>query len=205
MATYGALDIKFLTKVYGNKEVGSAIAKLRLKLTDTKPLLQQIGLIHLLNTRRRFESQTDPKGRVWKYNTKTTQKYKASGLRGGDNPGLFGDKGRTPAVMGPNHRGVWTGRLMESLDTRMSGNTVIVYVKKDIPYARVFQEGAYKGEFHIDSSSKGAPIHYPWGPIPARPFLGTNKKTDEEVLKLLRSYLDITKDQPSWPVGVPRS
>jgi phage gpG-like protein len=205
MATYGPLDIKFLTKVYGNKEIGSAIAKLRLKLTDTKPLLQQIGLIHLLNTRRRFESQTDPKGRVWKYNTKTTQKYKRVGLKAGVNKyGLPGITARTPAVMGPNHRGVWTGQLMESLDTRMSGNTVIVYVKKDIPYARVFQEGAQEGEFgYTGRGSKQIP--HPWGTIPSRPFLGTNKKTDQEVLKLLRSYLDITKDQPSWPVGVPRS
>jgi phage gpG-like protein len=205
MATYGPLDVKFLTKVYGNKEIGSAIAKLRLKLTDIKPLLQQIGLIHLLNTRRRFESQTDPKGRVWKWNTPTTVGYKSRGLPAGRNKeGQPGSKGRPPSVMGPNHRGVWTGRLMESLDTRMSGNTFIVYVKKNIPYARVFQEGAGTGEFGYTGKG-GESVPHPWGKIPARPFLGTNKKTDEEVLKLLRSYLDITKDQPSWPVGVPRS
>ena len=169
--------VKFLVDSYGTAEINSAIGQLRRRLTYLKPVLDDIGLVHLLNTRKRIETQTDPKGRVWKHNTKTTRMYKEIGLP------MKGGRGRLPAVMGQNFRGVWTGKMMESLNWRTAGNTVIVYVKKsEVPYATTFHFGAKKGT--LDGAGRS-----PWKDIPPRPLFGSNKKTDEQVMTILGNYL----------------
>lgn len=196
----GAFSLKFQVEQFGLKEISSAIAKLRLRLDDIKPVLNEIGQLYLENTQRRFDSQTDPQGRVWKWNTKTTQHYKSKGL-----PAIDGYPTRGPAIHGPNFRGVWTGKLYSSLKYRMAGNTVIVGVKaSEVPYATTFHFGAERGKFG-SVGGKNQNIESPWGKIPPRPFVGTNKKTNEAVLKILRNYLDVTANTPQWPVGFPRS
>jgi hypothetical protein len=41
-------NIKFLAQQFGEKEISSAIAKLRLRLDNIRPVLDQIGQIYLL-------------------------------------------------------------------------------------------------------------------------------------------------------------
>jgi phage gpG-like protein len=193
-------NIKFLAQQFGEKEISSAIAKLRLRLDNIRPVLDQIGQIYLENTKRRFDSQTDPQGKVWKWNTKTTQFYKSRGL-----PQIGSYQPRPPASRGTNFRGVWTGKLYSALKYRMAGNTVIIGVKgSEVPYATTFHFGAKRGSLGTKTIGSWT-IESPWGDIPPRPFIGTNKKTNEAVLKVLRNYLDVTSNTPQWPVGFPRS
>jgi phage gpG-like protein len=171
--------IQVLTKLYGSPEANKAIAQLRRRLDTIKPVLEDIGQLHVDQARYRIHTQTDPRGRMWKHNTILTQRYKRNGMK-------IGDEYRGPAVEGPNKRLVWQSFLRSSLKYRVSGNVVIVVA--DVPYARVQQEGAAKGKFG-SFKMKGVDRPTPWGDIPARPFLGVNKKTNEKVLKILGDYL----------------
>ena len=87
----------------------------------------------------------------------------------------------------------------------MAGNTVVIGAKgSEVPYATTFHFGAKRGSLGVKTTQYGI-IESPWRDIPARPFIGTNKKTNEAVLKVLRNYLDVTSNTPQWPVGFPRS
>jgi phage gpG-like protein len=120
-------------------------------------------------------------------------------------PAIGSYPARPKANKGPNFRGVWTEKLYDSLNYRMAGNTVVIGVNgSKIPYATTFHFGAKKGSLGIKTIGNWT-IESPWGDIPARPFIGTNKKTNEAVLKILRNYLDVTSNTPQWPVGFPRS
>lgn len=169
--------VQFGIDIYQRPNIGTAIAQLRRRLTTVKPVLEEIGKIYVESTKLRLESQTDPRGRVWKYNTKQTQAKKKRGFFA-----------RGPAIEGQNKRLVWTGSLRKSIHYRVGGNTV--YVIADVPYAPLQQFGATAGMYGgwFNRRCEGfQPI--PWAPVPARPFLGPNLKTNEKVLGVLGDYL----------------
>ncbi len=175
--------VQFGIDIYQRPNIGTAIAQLRRRLTTVQPVLEDIGKIYVESTKLRFESQTDPKGRVWKFNTKKTQAKKRTGFWA-----------RGPAIEGPNKRLVWTGKLRKSIHYRVGGNTV--YVMADVPYAPLQQFGATAGmyggwfnERYATGGKHGGFQPIPWAPVPARPFLGPNLKTNEKVLGVLGDYL----------------
>lgn len=177
--------IRFLTDAYGQKEISSAIGKLRRRLDDLRPVLEDIGQVYTDSTKLRISSQTTPQGRTWKHNSFRTQQLKEKGM-----------KGRGKAIEGKNKRLVWTGKLRSSIKYRVSGNTVIVAA--DVPYAPLMQFGAPAGMYGLGRVNLGsvsparAPsklVGSPWGDVPARPFLGSNKKTNEQVMTILGNYL----------------
>jgi phage gpG-like protein len=196
MATQSFINV--LIKDYGVKEISSAIAQLRRRLDTIQPILKDIGEIYTENTKYRIETQTAPNGRVWPHNSKVTQRLKTNGIKKSRGYKTFMKQGgggtfrrsigydvvRPPAIEGPNKRLVWTGKLRESIKYRIGGNTV--YVISDVPYATTQQFGASKGEFHTSFAETS---FIPWGDIPARPFLGSNKRANEKVSSRLGEYL----------------
>jgi len=198
MATQGFIN--FLTTIYGEKEISSAIGKLRKRLDFLKPVLDDIGEVYVESTKLRISSQTTPQGRVWPHNTVLTQRLKENGIKkslgrktfmkqggGGTFSRSIGYKTvRKPAIEGQNKRLVWTGDLRSKIKYRVSGNTV--YVIADTPYATTVHFGAEKGSFEAGGMTTGLGA-IPWGDIPPRPFLGSNKKTNEKVMTMLGNYL----------------
>ncbi len=192
--------LKLLTESYGQREIGSAIAKLRRRLDTMQPVLDDIGKIYVEEVKYRIKTQTAPTGRVWPHNTKLTKKLKTNGIKKATGWKTFMKQGggglinratgwktvRHPAIEGPNKRLVWTGDLRNKLKYRVSGNTVIVVA--DVPYATTIQYGADKGSFVAGGMTTGFGAS-PWGDIPPRPFLGSNKKTNERVMTMLGEYL----------------
>lgn len=177
--------VQFGIDIYQRPNIGTAIAQLRRRLTTVKPVLEEIGKIYVESTKLRFESQTDPKGRVWKHNTKQTQDKKRKGFWA-----------RGSSIEGANKRLVWTGKLRKSIHYRVGGNTV--YVMSDMPYAPLQQFGATAGMYggfwnamYMESgwNERGAFQPIPWAEVPPRRFLGPNLKTNEKVLGVLGDYL----------------
>lgn len=195
---------RILSSIYGSKEVSSAIDQLRNRLTTTQlqKALEDIGKIYVKEAKYRINNQTDPKGRTFPWNTETTRRYKRKGMSRG-----YLRYTRGPAIEGPNKRLIWTGKLRKSLQYFVSGNTVIVF--SNVPYAKTQQFGADAGDFadytNLMSGRELGPI--PWGPIPARPFLGTNKKTNEAVIAKLGEHLlgDIVANKLGFRTRADRS
>ena len=142
-------------------------ALLRLILFSQKPklddALRKIAGIYLRSTEQRFESMTNPKGQPWKRNSLATKRLKAKG-----------GMGKQRAIDGPNHVGVWTGKLATSIQYEVVGNSIRIGSK--VPYASLFNDG------HAGKK--------PWGATPARPFLGQTQKADNEVLNLLKRFYE---------------
>lgn len=151
------------------KVSGDAVDKalLRLILFSQQPQLRQalikIASVYQRATEGRFSSMTAPTGRPWKRNTTATKRLKATG-------GL----GKPVAIDGPTHVGVWTGKLASSIKYEVVGNSI--RIGSAMPYASLFQEG------HAGKK--------PWGSTPARPFLGSTKRADTEVLQVLKRHFE---------------
>ena len=166
--------------------VTKALADLREKMTNVTPVLTKIGVAYKENTDLRFKAKQSPEGKQWKRNTKLTTQLKTTGFK---TAGGFRPKG----IEGGYSMGVWTGNLKNSIAYRVQGNNILVGIfsgQKSAKYASVFQFGAKKGDFggsRRGNGKKFMPI--PWGDIPARPFLGFNKATNEKVLKIIKDHL----------------
>lgn len=98
-------------------------------------------------------------------------------------------KKRTAAIKGPEFIGTWTGYLRDSINFRVSGDSV--FIGSDSIVAGTFHFKVAKGAFGADS--RGNPI--PWGDIPARPFLGVSERADKRILKVMNKFFitDIIK------------
>ena len=166
--------------------VTKALADLREKMTNITPVLTKIGVAYKENTDLRFKAKQSPEGKQWKRNTKLTTQLKTTGF---NTEGIFRPKG----IEGGYSMGVWSGELSRSIVYRIQGSNILVGVSplsKAGKYASVFQFGAKKGDFGGSRRGNGKKfIPIPWGDIPARPFLGFNKATNEKVLKIIKDHL----------------
>lgn len=154
--------IEFRVK-FESEQAQAAIKRLAANASNLRPFLNQIASVYIQSTEQRFESQTSPSGRSWKRNTPDTQRLKLKGMRA-----------RPPAIDGPNHIGVWSGKLASSIKWSVVNDSL--YIGSNQPYAGWFQRG-HKGV-------------KPWGDVPARPFLGATKKADDKVQTMLKKYLE---------------
>lgn len=133
-------------------------------------ILARIGHEYIADTEKRFENEHDVDRKPWKALRPVTVKLKKTG-----------DGRRGPGIMGASHRGVWTGDLATSLKMRFDGNSVVIGT--DVEYAKPFHYGVKKL-----TTLKGK-ANAPWGPIPARRFLGRNNRIDKKVIGIVRSEL----------------
>lgn len=133
--------------------------------TAQREVLRKIGNLYLADTIKRFENQHNPDRKPWAALKPSTVKLKT-----------YGYKGRDSSIDAPTRRGVWTGKLLNSLAFRIEGNSVIIGTNVD--YAPYFH-------YRVNRFKKlGGNRSAPWGQIPARRFLGRNTRIDGQVLKL---------------------
>ncbi len=120
-------------------------------------ILKKIAEIYLEETEKRFVSQSDPDRKRW-------PKLKESTIRIKKKKGSF---------LEPEHIGILTTDLFNSIKYRISGDQV--YVGSNLRYAPWFHYGSKTGG---------------WGPRPSRRFLGRNTRIDAKVLKLYEKEIE---------------
>jgi phage gpG-like protein len=135
-----------------------------------RAILRKVGAAYLSDTENRFSKEYDPDRKKWKELRDVTVRMKK-----------HGDKRREPGIMGPTHRGVWTGDLATSLKMRFDGDSVII--GSDVEYAPWFHYGVKK------LKKIGQNRTVPWGPIPPRRFLGRNNRIDKRVMGIIQEEL----------------
>lgn len=145
-----------------DKQLQQTLKSLAEKST-LKPVMPEIAKIYAISTEQNFDNQTSPSGQRWKPNSPATQRLK-----------LHGMKNRPPAIAGPSHVGVWSGRLATSIQWRVVGNAAIIESKQ--PHAGFFQMGHKAVR--------------PWGRTPPRPFLGQSVKVERQIEAMLKRYLE---------------
>lgn len=182
--------IRFEVNHTGNAKVMRAFDGLYSALSrdSQRGMLIRAANIYVSETKKRFEKQYDVDRKKWPVNTDTTIRLKTTGFKCRD------------AAENPNHIGVWTGKLINSIRYRLEGNEVLI--GSDLPYATTFHYGAKKGTLAGPRSRLGAsrkriakgktPLAYggsPWGDIPPRRFLGRNNRIDGQVVLVIRDEL----------------
>lgn len=191
-----------VTVTVDDRQVREALQHLATRLRDLGPVLDAIGAVVLKQTQMRFRNQAGPDGQPWK------PSQRAQGLRAGVGRGkAIGDTLRD------------TGRLRNSLSFRGAEGNVFelgdssVLVGTNVVYAAMMQFGATRGQF--GSVQASIPRHQvrsfvrrdgvavrahergpfvrtqpqPWGPIPPRPFVGTNDADLAEILATMAGFL----------------
>lgn len=146
--------------------------ELKTRLGDLGPVLEAVGQIIQSGTQQRFVDQQGPDGQAWAPLSAVTLDRRRKAGRGAQ---ILRD----------------TGRLMNSISYRVSGESVSVFT--NVIYAGTQQFGAKKGAY--GRTRRGAPI--PWGNVPARPFLGYSVEDNEAVIEVLQGYLQANQP-PSW-------
>jgi phage virion morphogenesis protein len=164
--------INFEINYTGNDKVQKAFEGFYKALSrdSQRGILARVGHVYLAETEKRFEKEYDPDRKKWKKLSPTTVRLKKKG-----------DGRRGPGIMGPTHRGVWTGDLATSLKLRFENDSVLI--GSDLDYAPWFHYG-------VKNLKKiGQHASAPWGPIPARRFLGRNNRIDQQVIKIIHDEL----------------
>lgn len=146
----------------------AALARLEHVLEDPFPLMQDIGDLLTVSTKKRFAEGVSPDGVRWAPKSPTTLEH--YGIRRSnriDIRPLFGPSGALNSTIYPE----------PSRDEVLIGSNLV--------YAAVQHFGAAKGAF--GRMANGSPI--PWGDIPARPFLGVSAEDEIGIAATVEDYL----------------
>lgn len=151
-------------------EITAALERLSGLLTNLTPVMQDIGDLMVRSTKQRFTEGVSPEGTAWLPKSPTTlAAYQARGDRMDFRP-LFGP----------------SGRLSSEIFYETGPGGASVEIGSNLIYAAVMQFGAGQGAF--GTTSRGGPI--PWGPIPARPFLGVSEEDRVNILATIEEWLE---------------
>ncbi len=146
----------------------AALARLEGALDDPSPLMQDIGELLVVSTKKRFAEGVSPDGVRWAPKSQTTlERY---GIRRSNRIDIR-------PLFGPS------GALNSTIYADPSRDEVLV--GSGLVYAAVQHFGAAKGAF--GTMSNGSPI--PWGNIPARPFLGVSAEDEVGIAATVEDYL----------------
>lgn len=156
-----------ITLQIDDAEIFAALDRVARAVTDMRPVMQDIGEEMVVATRNRFGAGTAPDGTPWAPKSPTTI---AAYERRGDPIDLR-------PLFGP------TRRLSSEIASYASETSV--EWGSNLIYSAVMQLGAAKGAF--GRTSRGGPI--PWGPIPARPFLGVSDDDRNAILSAIEDWL----------------
>lgn len=149
-------------------QVGPALDALGELLEDLTPVMQEIGDYLVESTKQRFQEGKAPDGTPWAPKSAATlARYEAMGAR----------SAMVRPLIGPN-------AILSREIFHQAGPTSLEIGSPTI-YAAVMQFGAGKGAF--GKTSRGAPI--PWGPIPARPFLGLSPDDEAEIVGITEEWI----------------
>ncbi|PKP71856.1 MAG: phage virion morphogenesis protein [Alphaproteobacteria bacterium HGW-Alphaproteobacteria-4] len=149
-------------------EVSAILNRLGAAMSDLTPVMQEIGEQLVFETEQRFAQGVSPGGAPWAPKSETTLEAYAR----------RGDKIDFRPLFGPS------GRLHSTIDYRAGSD--FVEVGSGAVYAAVMQFGAGKGAFGVDAA--GHPI--PWGPIPARPFIGISEIDRANIIATVTVWIE---------------
>ena len=148
-------------KITGN--INKNLDILLRKLKNPAPALKKIGQLEVSQTKLRFRNSKDPDGNDWEPLSPFTIAARRKG-RGSGSPKILVD----------------TGRLRSSI-TFATSNTD-VFIGTNVVYGSLHQEG---GKVYPFGNKRASKVE-----VPARPFLGINEKTNENVFSVLKRFLD---------------
>jgi phage virion morphogenesis protein len=156
-------------------ELSAALARVQAALTDTSPLMQDIGEFMQRSTKANFDAGTDPDGNAWAPRSPVTlARYEKNKDKPGPRP-----------LIGPSKSLSTTISYEAEADEVSWGSNMI--------YAAVMQFGAQQGEFgaRMGSNKKGRRYFFPipWGNIPARPYLGIGTADQQAIGEIIAEYL----------------
>jgi phage virion morphogenesis protein len=151
-------------------QITAALERLSRSLTNLAPVMQDIGELMVRSTKVRFTEGRAPDGNAWLPKSATTiAAYQARGDRVDFRP-LFGP----------------SGRLSSEIFYEVGADGASVEIGSNMIYSAVMQFGAAQGAF--GATARGSPI--PWGPIPARPFLGVSEEDRSNILAAIDEWLE---------------
>lgn len=158
-----------------NDEITAALDRVSAALTDTTPLMQDLGEYFVKSTTDRFPTGRAPDGSVWAPKSPVTI-ARQGGRRTNrlDTRPLFGPSGALSSTI-----------RYEPQPNQVEWGSPMIY-------AAVQQFGAAQGAF--GQTSRGGPI--PWGNIPARPFLGISAEDQVAVLDIIADYVATAAGEP---------
>ena len=168
--TEGGAGIR--VEVRGAGEISRALKRLRRRLKDMTPVMDEIGDRLMLSTDRRFETGMDPQGRPWKPSLRARE-----------------TGGRTLNL---------SARLRRSITRRASADEVVVGT--NVVYAAIHQFGGKTPPRVIRPRTKKAlywpgarhpvrSVRHPGSRMPARPFLGVSGADERAIGRIVDDYL----------------
>lgn len=148
---------------FDDRAVLEALRNLQQHTGNLRPALLKIGEELTESTKKRFGTKTGPDGERWADNSPVTIER----------------KGRNwPLTGGGGEHGAGGGALGDTIHDQLLGNDE-VQIGSSLGYAAMQQFGGTKSEFP-----------YLWGDIPARPFLGVSNDDHDNILEIIREYLN---------------
>lgn len=120
----GGSWLKFKARM-SDDGVSAAIKKLRKKLDNMNPVMQDIGLAYKNSVIRRIMNEVDPDGNPWPALTKKTLEFKKKHI--------------DECMMSPTKKGVFRGKMITNIRSRTYKNEVVVGT--NIKYAKRFHYG----------------------------------------------------------------
>ncbi|WP_299370440.1 phage virion morphogenesis protein [uncultured Tateyamaria sp.] len=170
-----------------NDTVSTALARADDALDDLTPLMEQLGQLMVVQTKKNFDAGTAPDGTPWAPKSETTKEaYRRRQAKG--SVAVVSDR----PLIGPNKMLSTQITFEATSDTMDWGSNMV--------YAAVMQLGAAKGAFGtksgIDKNGRAFAMAIPWGHIPARPYLGIGPDDEMAILRAIELWLTATTDAP---------
>jgi phage gpG-like protein len=167
-------------------------------------MYRAIGTYMSGETKRNFEEQHDPSGGKWEDHRPATTEKRRKGPKTvktdkKDEEGNPVYKRRDNKILQDN------GHLMGSIGYRLAQDGVIIGTVNGnlgtvLKYARAMQYGIPKiREIEVSVPDVNGRYYYrkmnvPWGPIPARPFVGINEKNLERIERIIEKYILLDRE-----------
>lgn len=153
-------------------EIETGLARISASLGDLTELMQDIGELLANSTEERFQEGAGPDGTPWAPKSQTTiDRYRTNESLGTNASIPF------QPLIGASRR------LSSEIHYQVTARSV--EIGSSLIYAAVQQFGAGKGAF--GTAANNSPI--PWGPIPARPFIGVSDEDETAVVATVDEWL----------------
>ncbi len=170
-----------------DREWRAAFKRLRKRMKDLSPVMDEIGASLEHTTKRRFETETAPSGEPWK---PSMPSYDRGGSGVHPKGGGHTDRGQTLTD---------TGRLRASFTRQASEDEVIVGT--NVVYAAIHQFGGKTRPHVIRPRRKKAlfwpglnhpvkKVQHPGSKVPARPFLGISSSDERRIGRIFEDWLE---------------
>lgn len=146
------------------------------RMTDFRPLMEEVGDMMIRRTKQNFIDGTSPDGIPWAPKSQATLDAYAARKETVSSKPLIGPSGALSTQI-----------FKETTPTSVSWGST-----RD--QAAVMQFGAQAGEFGAtigrDKNGREFMVSTPWGDIPARPFIGVGEDDETAIVATLEEWLE---------------